>query len=111
LLTCVTDGPTPVTRLTSLVEEGKVDLGQCSFFILDEADKLLEMGFLEQVDGLLAAANHPGVTRALFRCARCQGFRTLMVMGCCQYTNLGVRIGYALFGVAGFGFGWEEGAR
>ena len=34
--------------------------------MLDEADKLFEMGFMEQVDALLAAATHPQLVRALF---------------------------------------------
>ena len=34
--------------------------------VLDEADKLLELGFLEQVDTLLAACSHAEVSRALF---------------------------------------------
>lgn len=39
---------------------------QVSFLVLDEADKLLAMGFAEQVDALLAAASNPHITRALF---------------------------------------------
>jgi len=34
--------------------------------VLDEADKLFELGFMEQVDGIIAACNHKDVTRALF---------------------------------------------
>lgn len=34
--------------------------------VLDEADKLLAMGFTEQVDALLAAANSPHLVRAFF---------------------------------------------
>lgn len=39
---------------------------QVSYLVLDEADKLLAMGFAEQVDALLAAASNPHITRALF---------------------------------------------
>ncbi|GIM09618.1 hypothetical protein Vretimale_13458, partial [Volvox reticuliferus] len=53
-------------RLVNLVDEGKVALGQCRYVVLDEADKLFELGFMEQVDALLAAAQHPEVARALF---------------------------------------------
>ncbi|KAG2440629.1 hypothetical protein HYH02_010208 [Chlamydomonas schloesseri] len=53
-------------RLVTLVEAGKVDLSHCRYVVLDEADKLFELGFMEQVDSLLAAAQHPDVARALF---------------------------------------------
>jgi superfamily II DNA/RNA helicase len=33
--------------------EGKVDLSRVRFLILDEADKLFDMGFTPQVRGLL----------------------------------------------------------
>ena len=39
---------------------------QARFLILDEADKLFELGFMEQVDGIIAACNHKDVVRALF---------------------------------------------
>lgn len=39
---------------------------QVSYLVLDEADKLLAMGFTEQVDALLAAANSPHLVRAFF---------------------------------------------
>ena len=37
-----------------------------SYLVLDEADKLLELGFLEQVDEILASCAGKGVVRALF---------------------------------------------
>ncbi|GFR50016.1 hypothetical protein Agub_g12165, partial [Astrephomene gubernaculifera] len=53
-------------RLVGMLREGKVALGECRYIILDEADKLFELGFMEQVDELLAAAQHPQLARALF---------------------------------------------
>ncbi|GLC75527.1 hypothetical protein PLESTF_001653500 [Pleodorina starrii] len=53
-------------RLVGLLGEKKVDLGECRYVVLDEADKLFELGFVEQIDSLLAAAQHPDVARALF---------------------------------------------
>ena len=41
-------------------------LPQVSYLVLDEADKLLAMGFTAQVDAVLAAATHPGICRAFF---------------------------------------------
>ncbi|EFJ45762.1 hypothetical protein VOLCADRAFT_118300, partial [Volvox carteri f. nagariensis] len=53
-------------RLVKMVEEGKVQLAQCRYVVLDEADKLFELGFMDQIDALLAAAQHRDVVRALF---------------------------------------------
>lgn len=38
-------------RLGAMAEEGKVDLSHVRLLILDEADKLFDMGFTEQVGG------------------------------------------------------------
>jgi ATP-dependent RNA helicase DDX52/ROK1 len=40
-------------RLGAMSAEGKVDLSRVRFLILDEADKLFDMGFTPQVRGLL----------------------------------------------------------
>ena len=32
-------------RLLDFVEKGKVSFGQCKYFVLDEADRMLDMGF------------------------------------------------------------------
>lgn len=39
---------------------------QVRYFILDEADKLFDLGFMEQIDDALAACSHSDVCRALF---------------------------------------------
>eukprot|EP00898_Chlorokybus_atmophyticus_P001705 jgi/Chlat1/2535/Chrsp175S02387 len=46
-------------RLKHLIEEQRVSLSTVSHLVLDEADKLLEMGFIEQIDGILAASGSP----------------------------------------------------
>ena len=40
-------------RLLDLVERGAIDLGQVNTLVLDEADKLLDVGFAEELDTLL----------------------------------------------------------
>jgi superfamily II DNA/RNA helicase len=41
--------------------------------VLDEADRLLEMGFVEQVDAILEHFIHDGVQRAMFSATMPQG--------------------------------------
>ncbi|CAI7902102.1 unnamed protein product, partial [Closterium sp. NIES-53] len=53
-------------RLAHLVAEKKVDLSRVQHLVLDEADKLFEMGFVEQIDGVMAACSLPALTRSLF---------------------------------------------
>mmetsp|Transcript_12502 Transcript_12502/g.24243 ORF Transcript_12502/g.24243 Transcript_12502/m.24243 type:complete len:655 (+) Transcript_12502:240-2204(+) len=42
-------------RLASMVAEKEVDLSTVHYLVLDEADKLFEMGFLEHVDEIISA--------------------------------------------------------
>ena len=53
-------------RLVSLLRKGAISLAGVRYLVLDEADKLLELGFLEQVDEILATCAGEGVQRALF---------------------------------------------
>lgn len=53
-------------RLVHLVRNRSVDLTHVQHLVLDEGDKLLEMGFLQQVDEILAACTHPKLCRHLF---------------------------------------------
>ncbi|MEW5296778.1 MAG: hypothetical protein WDW36_000033 [Sanguina aurantia] len=53
-------------RLATMVEGKKIVLANVRFLVLDEADKLFELGFMEQIDGVLAACTHPQLSRALF---------------------------------------------
>ena len=41
-------------RLIDLVEQSRVDLGRVSYFVLDEADRMLDMGFIRDVRKLVA---------------------------------------------------------
>jgi ATP-dependent RNA helicase RhlE len=42
-------------RLLDLVERGNVKLGQVSFFVLDEADRMFDMGFIRDVRRIAAS--------------------------------------------------------
>tara|TARA_B110000977_G_scaffold201441_1_gene296041 strand:- start:630 stop:1637 length:1008 start_codon:yes stop_codon:yes gene_type:complete len=55
-------------RLKTLIEKKRINCSSVNFLILDEADKLFEMGFVEQIDAVVKAcdANKKGVTKALF---------------------------------------------
>ena len=52
-------------RLAQLAQAEGVNLGSCEMLVMDEADKLFEMGFLEQVDAVIAACG-PRALRAMF---------------------------------------------
>eukprot|EP00887_Chlorella_sp_A99_P000722 scaffold5.g722.t1 len=61
-------------RLGAMADEGGLDLSQARrsfaglvrYLILDEADKLFDMGFTEQIDAVIAACSHPDCVRGLF---------------------------------------------
>jgi len=42
-------------RLLDLMRRGKFDFSELKFAVLDEADEMLDMGFLEEIEGILAA--------------------------------------------------------
>jgi ATP-dependent RNA helicase RhlE len=52
-------------RLTDLVREGEVKLNETRFLVLDEADRMLDMGFINDVRRI-AKATHPERRTALF---------------------------------------------
>ncbi|KAI8371678.1 P-loop containing nucleoside triphosphate hydrolase protein [Radiomyces spectabilis] len=53
-------------RLVYAIKEDKVDLSHVRHLVLDEADKLLDGGFLEQTDEIFAACSAPTVRKSLF---------------------------------------------
>ena len=44
-------------RLAQLLEEKKISTHAVEFLVLDEADKLFEMGFVEQIDAVVHACD------------------------------------------------------
>jgi ATP-dependent RNA helicase DDX52/ROK1 len=53
-------------RLEHLLKAKKIDLSRVEYLVMDESDKLFEMGFVEQIDSVVAACSNPKVIRALF---------------------------------------------
>ncbi|EFJ29364.1 hypothetical protein SELMODRAFT_410231 [Selaginella moellendorffii] len=53
-------------RLDKLVKSEKIDLKRVEYFILDESDKLFELGFMQQIDSIVSACTRTNIVRALF---------------------------------------------
>ena len=53
-------------RLGAMAREGSIDLSHVQTLILDEADKLFDMGFAEQIDEVIFACSNPNIIRGLF---------------------------------------------
>lgn len=53
-------------RLVHAIEHEELDLSRVEYLVMDEADRLLEQGFLEQTDTILAACSDPNLRKALF---------------------------------------------
>ena len=49
-----------------MLKEGALHLENVQKLVLDEADRLFELGFLEQVDEVITACSHPNIIRSLF---------------------------------------------
>lgn len=64
-------------RLVNLIQTESIDLSAVEYLILDEADRLFELGFLEQVDTVMSACTNPRLRRALFSATMQQGVETL----------------------------------
>ena len=48
-------------RLAHLVKAKQIDLSSVQFLILDEADKLFELGFVSHIDAIIHACSNPGI--------------------------------------------------
>ena len=55
-------------RLELLLGEGVLQLGGVRHLILDEADKLFDLKFAQQVDAAIAACSHPALVRSHTAC-------------------------------------------
>ncbi|KAI9478770.1 MAG: P-loop containing nucleoside triphosphate hydrolase protein [Benjaminiella poitrasii] len=53
-------------RLVYAIKENEVDLSAVKHLVLDEADKLLERGFLEQTDEIFAACSSTTIQKCMF---------------------------------------------
>ncbi|WFC93624.1 RNA helicase [Malassezia brasiliensis] len=53
-------------RLVHAIDHEELDLSRVEYLVMDEADRLLEQGFLEQTDTILAACSNPNLRKALF---------------------------------------------
>ncbi|KAJ3286155.1 RNA-dependent ATPase rok1 [Borealophlyctis nickersoniae] len=64
-------------RLVHAIQTEAMKLSNVRHLILDEADKLLELGFLEQVDEILAACTSPKLQKSLFSATIPSGVESL----------------------------------
>ncbi|KDP41136.1 hypothetical protein JCGZ_03627 [Jatropha curcas] len=53
-------------RLQLAIRKKKVDLSRVEYLVLDESDKLFELGLLKQIDTVVKACSNPSVIRSLF---------------------------------------------
>ncbi|KAF5336926.1 hypothetical protein D9611_003439 [Ephemerocybe angulata] len=53
-------------RLVSSIQEGSLELENVRHLVLDEADRLLDSEFLEQIQEITAACTHPNLQKAMF---------------------------------------------
>ncbi|XP_047330573.1 DEAD-box ATP-dependent RNA helicase 57 isoform X2 [Impatiens glandulifera] len=53
-------------RLQIAIHKSKLDLSRVEYLVLDESDKLFELGLVEQVDAVVKACSNPSIVRSLF---------------------------------------------
>lgn len=64
-------------RLISMIKHQSIDCSTVEYLIMDEADRLFELGFLQQVDDILVACTHTKLKRHLYSATMVQGVETL----------------------------------
>ncbi|KAK9137107.1 hypothetical protein Sjap_007701 [Stephania japonica] len=53
-------------RLQFAIRNKKLDLSRVEYLVLDESDKLFELGFVNQIDSVVKACSNPSIVRSLF---------------------------------------------
>ncbi|GAA0157842.1 RNA helicase [Lithospermum erythrorhizon] len=53
-------------RVRAAVRKKKLNLSRVEFLVLDESDKLFELGLVKQVDSVVKACSNPSIVRSLF---------------------------------------------
>lgn len=53
-------------RIEYAVKKRKLDLSSVKYLVLDESDKLFELGFVKQIDSIVKACSNPSIVRSLF---------------------------------------------
>ncbi|KAL4351363.1 hypothetical protein GQ457_06G025920 [Hibiscus cannabinus] len=53
-------------RLRAAIKKKKLDLSRVEYLVLDESDKLFELGLIKQIDAVVKACSNPSITRSLF---------------------------------------------
>ncbi|XP_028775136.1 DEAD-box ATP-dependent RNA helicase 57 [Neltuma alba] len=53
-------------RLHLAIRRKKIDLSRVEYLVLDESDKLFELGLFEQIDSVIQACSNPSIIRSLF---------------------------------------------
>ncbi|KAL0336874.1 UNVERIFIED_CONTAM: DEAD-box ATP-dependent RNA helicase 57 [Sesamum calycinum] len=53
-------------RIQFAIRKRKLDLSKVEVLVLDESDKLFELGLVEQVDAVVKACSNPSILRSLF---------------------------------------------
>ncbi|KAJ4969246.1 hypothetical protein NE237_015947 [Protea cynaroides] len=53
-------------RIRFSMRKKKLDLSRVEYLVLDESDKLFELGFMRQIDSVVKACSNPSIIRSLF---------------------------------------------